>query len=64
MTLTEKEYARYLFDMFMQNSISDDQVDYCKQCATIVVNELIKYDESCGGMSGYLIGVKEEIQKI
>lgn len=62
--MTEQEYAKYLFDKFMQNSISEDQIEYCKQCATIVVDELIKWDDESGGMSGYLLFVKEEIQKI
>lgn len=35
-----------------------------KMCAQITVEELRKWDDQSGGMSGYLIEVQEEISKL
>lgn len=69
--MTAQEKAKQLVDSFMD--LSEEQEyntprymskEMAKQSALIAVDELIKWDDDCGGMSGYLIEIKEEIEKL
>lgn len=69
--MTPKEKAEELVNRYFKllNYEFGDEVYSLRdkqphKCALIAVDELIKWDDACGGMSGYLIEVKEEINKL
>lgn len=69
--MNPKEKAIELYSMYynkIEHTLSEEysphEKDIVKQCALVAVDELIKWDDACGGMSGYLIEVKEEIDKL